>query len=384
MRDGRVLLPVFSSGRAQELLLILDEYWERHPEVQKIPVYYASALADKSVQYYKQFSSMMNAKVRKDFLVHNPFNFRHISNLRSIDHFDDIGPCVMMASPGMLQSGMSRELFERWCSDKRNGVIIAGYSVEGTLAKTILSNPPDIISMSGRKLPLRMSVDYISFSAHVDYDQNAAFIKEVNPPHLVLVHGEEHEMNGLKNAIEKEFEIMGRSTVIHTPRNCETVELKFKGERTAKIVGELAADIELAIATGKPNLDLQGILITKSFQSEIVAKTDLSEFSALATSQVTQRLVARLERSQFERFCATLERVLEDVERISGGEGGVRVHDSITVTTFGEEDGVVIEWPGDPFLDMVVDSIVALALRLERHAISKREKGGSTEVKSEA
>lgn len=54
---------------------------------------------------------------------------------QSMDHFDDIGPSVVMASPGMMQSGLSRELFESWCTDKRNGVIIAGYCVEGTLAK---------------------------------------------------------------------------------------------------------------------------------------------------------------------------------------------------------------------------------------------------------
>ena len=40
-----------------------------------------------------------------------------------------------MASPGMMQSGLSRQLFEAWCTDKRNGVIVAGYCVEGTLAK---------------------------------------------------------------------------------------------------------------------------------------------------------------------------------------------------------------------------------------------------------
>lgn len=31
-----------------------------------------------------------------------------------------------MASPGMMQSGLSRELFELWCTDAKNGVIIAG------------------------------------------------------------------------------------------------------------------------------------------------------------------------------------------------------------------------------------------------------------------
>ena len=43
-----------------------------------------------------------------------------------MDQFDDIGPCVIMASPGMMQSGLSRELFEMWCPDPKNGVIIAG------------------------------------------------------------------------------------------------------------------------------------------------------------------------------------------------------------------------------------------------------------------
>ena len=52
-----------------------------------------------------------------------------------MEHFEDIGPSVVLASPGMMQSGLSRELFENWCTDKRNGCIIAGYCVEGTLAK---------------------------------------------------------------------------------------------------------------------------------------------------------------------------------------------------------------------------------------------------------
>ena len=90
-----------------------------------------------------------------------------------------------MASPGMMQSGLSRELFETWCGEPKNGVIIAGYCVEGTLAKTILSEPQEIMSMSGQKLPLNMSVDYISFSAHTDYQQTSEFIRLLKPTHVV-------------------------------------------------------------------------------------------------------------------------------------------------------------------------------------------------------
>lgn len=57
---------------------------------------------------------------------------------QSMEHFEDIGPSVVLASPGMMQSGLSRELFESWCTDNRNGCIIAGYCVEGTLAKVCI------------------------------------------------------------------------------------------------------------------------------------------------------------------------------------------------------------------------------------------------------
>ena len=44
-------------------------------------------------------------------------------------------PCVVLASPGFMQTGPSRDLFELWAPDSRNGVIITGYSIEGTLAR---------------------------------------------------------------------------------------------------------------------------------------------------------------------------------------------------------------------------------------------------------
>jgi cleavage and polyadenylation specificity factor subunit 3 len=47
VRRGKALLPVFALGRAQELLLILDEYWALNPSLHGIPIYYASALAKK-------------------------------------------------------------------------------------------------------------------------------------------------------------------------------------------------------------------------------------------------------------------------------------------------------------------------------------------------
>jgi cleavage and polyadenylation specificity factor subunit 3 len=80
-----------------------DEYWEEHPELHNIPIYYASTLAKRCMTVYQTYINMMNEKIRKQFAVSNPFIFKHISNLKSMEHFNDVGPCIVMASPGMLQ-----------------------------------------------------------------------------------------------------------------------------------------------------------------------------------------------------------------------------------------------------------------------------------------
>lgn len=72
------------------------------------------------------------------------FLVRHISHLPQTRGWErkiaDGPPCVLLASPGMLQSGMSRELLELWAPDNRNGLIVTGYSVEGTLARVSLES----------------------------------------------------------------------------------------------------------------------------------------------------------------------------------------------------------------------------------------------------
>jgi cleavage and polyadenylation specificity factor subunit 3 len=111
----------------------------------------------------------------------------------------------VLASPGFLQTGPSRELLELWAPDSRNGLIITGYSIEGTLARDIMTEPDEIIGLKGNTIPRKISVDYLSFSAHVDYSQNSEFIELVKAQHVVLVHGEQTAMGRLKAAMTAKF-----------------------------------------------------------------------------------------------------------------------------------------------------------------------------------
>uniref|UniRef100_H3AIE8 Cleavage and polyadenylation specificity factor subunit 3 n=1 Tax=Latimeria chalumnae TaxID=7897 RepID=H3AIE8_LATCH len=308
-RGGRCLIPVFALGRAQELLLILDEYWQNHPELHDIPIYYASSLAKKCMAVYQTYVNAMNDKIRKQININNPFVFKHISNLKSMDHFDDIGPSVVMASPGMMQSGLSRELFESWCTDKRNGVIIAGYCVEGTLAK-------------------------------------------------ILVHGEQNEMARLKAALIREYEDNDEVHIeVHNPRNTEGVVLNFRGEKLAKVMGSLAD------TKPKQEQRVSGILVKRNFNYHILTPSDLSSYTDLAMSTVTQTQAIPYT-GPFSLLCHQLQNLTGDVEEIEVQEkNALRVFKHITVVR--EQNMVVLEWVANPLNDMYADTVTTVILELK-------------------
>lgn len=54
-----------------------------------------------------------------------------------------------------------RELFEAWCEDPRNGIIIADFAVAGTLAREVLDEPKEIMSHSGHKVLSRVQGTWV-------------------------------------------------------------------------------------------------------------------------------------------------------------------------------------------------------------------------------
>lgn len=73
--------------------MFLDEYWQNHPELHDIPIYYASSLAKKCMAVYQTYVNAMNDKIRKQININNPFVFKHISNLKVSLRFSQKGQC---------------------------------------------------------------------------------------------------------------------------------------------------------------------------------------------------------------------------------------------------------------------------------------------------
>ncbi|KAJ2465912.1 endoribonuclease ysh1, partial [Coemansia sp. RSA 2320] len=280
-------MPVTALGRTQELLLILEEHWGRYArELDSVPIFFISALGKTGTRLYQAYIMHMNQRIQRQFnrTGRNPFDFKYIKTRTNISDVPDAGPCVVLASPGMLQSGVSRQLLERWAPRPENGLIITGYSVEGTLARTIVNAPESIPAFAGGSIPRRMTVKSVSFSAHVDYAQNSAFIDEIRAPHVILVHGEENAMKQLRANITDKYRGSDYEVVVHAPRNTHKVRMHFHGEKMARVVGSLAARVprEGDLAAG--------ILVERDFSYTLVAVPDLHEFTTIPPVIIEQQL----------------------------------------------------------------------------------------------
>ncbi|KAJ8696178.1 endoribonuclease ysh1, variant 2 [Pleurotus ostreatus] len=368
-RGGHVLLPAFALGRAQELLLILDEYWKKHPELHNVPIYYASSLARKCMAVYQTYIHTMNSNIRTRFAKRdNPFVFKHISNVPQSRGWEkkiaEGPPCVVLASPGFMQTGSSRELFELWAPDWRNGLIITGYSIEGTPARDILTEPEEFTTLKGHTIPRKISVDYISFSAHVDFSQNSEFIELIKAQHVVLVHGEQNNMGRLRAAMTARYKDRDEDVKIHTPRNLETLELSFRGERVAKAIGTLADK------TPSSGDTISGLLVAKDYSYTLLDPRDLKDFAGLSTCSVIQKQKIALGVG-WELVKWHLEGMYGSVEEGSDKQGvpTLRVMGVVDVKHTQEHE-LTIEWDSSASNDMIADSTLTLITGIDRSPAS--------------
>lgn len=422
-RGGSCLIPVFALGRAQELLLILDEYWQMNPDLQNIPVFYASQLAAKALRVYQTFVNMMNSHIKNMADIGNPFKLSYIKNMMRSD-FDTVGSCVVMASPGFLQNGTSRQLFERWCDDERNGVIIAGYTVEGTLAHQLRDQPTEITCTDNVIKRRRCQIETISFSAHVNFNENMSFIKSVKPENIILVHGEKSGMKKLKIEIDREVNKESWPTThkppVAMPENGVVTRIKFPKSIQADCVGSIGSYIfdtlqenreanEVEI-TGTDEETMDGakeaslahslpsstVLVSENFVSKIMSVDEVSKFSSCRRGSVHQRLLIPLairdflgdmiddeslsqrdlERNVLNAVFSYFEDVFDfvQIEDCPESEDETHFHylnvenflqvfvENLTAMTSNISDSAVIavEWNASAAADMVADCVVGV------------------------
>ncbi|CAD8049650.1 unnamed protein product [Paramecium sonneborni] len=214
-RGGKVLIPVFALGRAQELSVLLESYWQRTKC--KAGLYYAAGLIEKANQYYKIFTGWESEKIQQSFLDDNIFNFKYI---QPFDRNLIKSPLsmVLLATPGMLHGGLSMQVFKEWCGCANNSLVIPGYCVPGTLGNKLLAGIK-LVRIDNKDYDIKMQINNMSFSAHADSRGIIQLVNHLQPKSIAFVHGEYHRMKTLGAEIIDKIQIR-----VDCPANFELLE----------------------------------------------------------------------------------------------------------------------------------------------------------------
>jgi len=226
-KKGKVLIPVLGVGRAQEIMLIVEKY-VRNKQLPEIPVYVQGMVWDVTA-IHTAYPDFFNINVKKAIFHkdENPFLnkiFKHVGSQKEMMEVIEGGPCVILATSGMMTGGASVEYFKALADSDRNTVVLVSYQGPGSLGRRLENGDKDIRMSENEVVKVKLNVHILrGFSGHSSRDQLMDFVKmlEPRPKKIILIHGESSKCLELASAIHKQFRI---ETI--APRTLDTIRIR--------------------------------------------------------------------------------------------------------------------------------------------------------------
>jgi metallo-beta-lactamase family protein len=212
-RGGRIIVPCFAVGRAQQLVLLLHQLTQEH-RIPSIPVFVDSPLAINATEVFRKHPECYDEEARK-FLTdgEDPFGFHRLQYVREASESKALnslrGPFIVLAASGMCEAGRILHHLRNNIEDPRNTVLITGFQAEHTLGRKIVEKQTEV-SIFGEPMRLRAEVDVLNeLSGHADQGELIEWMRPVarGLKKVFLVHGELEAANTLGQLITKEFGI---------------------------------------------------------------------------------------------------------------------------------------------------------------------------------
>ncbi len=235
-QGGKVLIPAFAVGRAQEVLLII----RRAMRLGRIPRFttWVDGLVRPVCGLYTSFSAFLRPKLRELVeKVNDPF-FGDIEEIRPVaspEQRKEIlagPPCAIIASSGMLTGGASVSYAETLVNDPTALIAVTGYQDEESPGRQLLAAADGqlaALTLKGRSFDIKCGVKRYQLSAHADAGELVGIASRLKPADTVLVHGGAGSRASLAQQLSTEQ--VGR---VHLPVAGQT--LVFTGRRRAGAV----------------------------------------------------------------------------------------------------------------------------------------------------
>jgi len=216
-REGKVLIPVPAVGRAQEIMLILDEYMRRG-ELLEAPVFIEGMISE-ATAIHTAFPEYLSKEVRNAILNQgiNPFESEYFTIVEHPSAREEIiegPPGIIVATSGMLEGGPIIEYFQQLAHDKRNSIIFVSYQIEGTLGRRVQKGIPEvsIINSEGKIKVIKCNLEVYTvegFSGHSDRRQIISYLRRLSskPENIIVCHGERSKCLGLADYLHRRYKV---------------------------------------------------------------------------------------------------------------------------------------------------------------------------------
>ena len=205
---GRVLIPAFAVGRAQELVLALRNYIRRTKK--KFPVYVDGLIRNVNTVFARNPHYMADRYRKEALRGEELFYTNGIEAVTTKAQRDKIiastEPCVIIASSGMLTGGVSPVYAERIVEGRKNLLAIVGYQDEESPGRRLLdlanrTEGERTIRLGDAEHQVRCSVAKFGLSAHADSLGITASIKPLAPRFVLVNHGNDESLAAMSEAL---------------------------------------------------------------------------------------------------------------------------------------------------------------------------------------
>jgi metallo-beta-lactamase family protein len=197
-RGGRILIPAFAVGRAQELMYDLHRM-VLAKQIPRIPVIIDSPLATAATAVFELNADLYDQSEAPVRDIDRLFKYDLLSFTNNTQESKALnernGPIVIIAGSGMCEGGRILHHLVHGASNSRNTILIVGFQAEHTLGRRIVEKQP-IIKVFGEEVELRASVEVLNgYSAHADRTELSNWLSAVRKAspalkNVYLVHGE--------------------------------------------------------------------------------------------------------------------------------------------------------------------------------------------------
>jgi len=230
-RGGKVLIPVLGSGRAQEVMVLIENLM-RAGKIKETPVFVDGMVWDITA-IHTAYPEFLNNSVRK-LIFHkdqNPFlskMFKEVGSQKErMQVIEETKSCIILATSGMLVGGPSVEYLRHLADNPKNSLVFVCYQGEGSLGRRLQRGEREINYGSVSKpevCPVKMEVNTIEgFTGHSGRRELMNFLLrcEPKPKKVIVNHGENSRCLDLASSIHKQNRI---ETVC--PRNLDAIRIK--------------------------------------------------------------------------------------------------------------------------------------------------------------